>query len=155
MNAKENILSRWFYPALLLAVTLDKPLSSKTLADGLGLKVVEIEAAYRELQAQGMVKLSAHGTWQAEPVKLKITKRNWNVIQRKFLKEQISNSLAVFDQSYETTGKFYSQTLTLSKSGFNKMWETLKATMDHAADQSDLEEPEELIQLNLQFYRLV
>ncbi|MCM2280548.1 MAG: TIGR02147 family protein [Bdellovibrionaceae bacterium] len=155
LQPTKDILSRWFYPILLLHSTLEKRLTSAQLAKTLGISVSDLSAAYEDLERNELVRKGADGEWVAQHAKLKINKRTWNMMQRRFLKDQISNALKSFDASYENTGKFYSQTITFAHGSFDDVWEYIKEKMDRLADRSDAERPEELIQLNVQFYKVV
>lgn len=150
-----DVLSRWFYPILLLHSTLEKRLTPTQLAKTLGITVNELTLAYEDLEKNDLIKKDESGDWVAQHAKLKINKRAWNMMQRRFLKDQISNALKVFDASYENTGKFYSQTITFAHGSFDDIWEYIKENMDRLADRSDGERPEELIQLNVQFYKVI
>ncbi len=155
MQPAQDVLSRWFYPILLLHSTLETRMPQPQLAKSLGITVKELAAAYEDLGKNGLMRRDDRGEWVAQHVKLRINKRAWNTMQRRFLKDQIANASKIFDASYENTGKFYSQTITFARGSFEDVWEVIKERMDRLADRSDAEKPEELVQLNVQFYKVI
>lgn len=153
-RASEHVLTHWYYPAILLNASLSEPLSDCELAKALKIKAGDLEQARHELVRIELLQLR-DGKFVPRTTRLKIAKKSWSQIQKKFLKSQIQNALSTFDVSYEAHGKFYSQTITFAKGSYESVWDGLKTQMDQLADQSDAETPEEVIQLNLQFYRLL
>ena len=147
-------LANWYYPTILLNASLVEPLSDHALAKALKIQTQDVEQAKKELLRLELVEL-IDGKIYPRSTRLKIAKKSWNQIQKKFLKSQIQNALSAFDESYEARGKFYSQTVTLAKGSFESVWEDLKDQMDRLANRSDAEASEEVVQVNLQFYRLV
>lgn len=154
VQGQENILSKWYYPALLLNLTLKEPKPNGKLAKIFNISMTELTNAYQDLEKLGVIKKSQNDLWEIGPVKHKIAKRSWSLIQKRFLKEQILNAHSAFDKSYENSGKFYSQTITFSNRSFEEIWDSIKEKMDHLADRSDEEPAEEIFQLNVQFFKI-
>ena len=152
-ESPEEILTHWYYPVILLHSTLSTKLSRRRLERILGIDGAEMDDAYAELSKLGLLEKSGEN-WIATPSRIKLSKRSWNLIQRQFLKDQLRHSLKTFDQSYGLNGKFYSQTLTFSRGTFETMWQNIKDQCDEYADRADEEASDELVQMNVQFFRL-
>lgn len=154
-HESEKVLARWYYPALILHGLLDNPPDLSELSKVLKISKAELVEGIQDLQSQGLLTTVENGTLKPACTRLKVSKRNWNRTQKYFLKEQISNVLQRFDQVYDKTGKFYSQTLTIEKESFERIWGEIRSLLDEQAAYSEVEKPESMVQLNVQLYSLL
>lgn len=151
----ERILSKWFYPVLILHGLLEKNIDASALAKNLGITQEEVLQGLSDLKGQGLIEAGVDGKWKPIQTRLKVSKKNWNQVQMKFLKEHIARAGQIFDRAYGQNGKFYSQTLTIEKDSMERIWSEIRALYDRIADQSDAELPEKMIQLNVQLYSIM
>ena len=75
-----------------------------------------------------------------------------NLAIRKYLEEQIRFSLASFPKKYQKRGKFFSQTLGISKASFREYSDRVIELMKELSERSDKEDWDEVIQLNIQLF---
>ena len=73
---------------------------------------------------------------------------------KKFGSEALALSQRMLEQSYEKGAKFYSQTLTIAVDDFAYYEDCLRTLMSEMTARSDGSKAEEIVQLNMQLFRI-
>jgi uncharacterized protein (TIGR02147 family) len=151
-----DLLAQWYFPAVV--VCLDGSLAGSNHAEIVaktGLKKEQIDTVVAILRREGVLR--------EENGKLKVEyahfvahdKKLLSQANKNFQREQLRISLATLEKSYEKGPKFFSHTFTVAKGNFPAYVEKVAGFLEELAAQSNDEAPEEVLQLNLQFFRLL
>lgn len=151
----QTILAEWYYPFFL--VTLDQCLISEAsdrLTKLTRLPINEIESVTRALLEakllvieQGLYKLS-------DSHQISHDTKATSLRHRSFLGKQIELSRKMIDLEYGTGGKFYAHTFSIMIEDLKFYEDRLRDLLSEFTARSDEGPPEQIMQLNIQLFKL-
>lgn len=151
-----ELLARWYFPAVTVCLDGMSPESAAAAtAAKTGLKKEQVEEVIRLLEREGMLK-SMGGRFRVEYSHFIVhDKKSLSEANKAFIREQMQIALTVLEKNYAKGPKFFAHTFTAGKESFPNYVEKINAFVESLAAESNAESPEEVLQLNLQFFRLL
>ena len=150
-----RILSEWYSLPLLVALDgKSDRFKHEKISMMIGISVVDVKLGITQLLKEGLPE-NAEGIYR-------LTHRHSvfhdpklsNLRQKTFLEAQLMQSVEAFRTKYESGAKFSANTFTISPKRFNYFFSRIQAFCDSLVEEGDKDSPDEIVQLNFQFFRL-
>jgi uncharacterized protein (TIGR02147 family) len=151
-----DLVARWYFPAIV--VCLDgcaTQTASKVIAEKTGIDLKQIESVIALLKQRDLL-LEENGSYKVEFAHfVSHDKKGSSEASKSFLREQLNISLSTLEKNYANGPKFFSHTFTIAKSEYSNYVDSMKAFVEELSARSNEESPDEVIQLNIQIFRLL
>jgi uncharacterized protein (TIGR02147 family) len=152
-----ELLERWYYPALLVALHGCEPSRAiQRACELVGLGDADAKRAIETLVSLSVVKLESDGRYRMSDLNvLMIDKKGTKQRYQRFLKDQLALSSRKLETQYGRGAQFFSQTISIAEESWPDYVSQVQGLLDRFARQSDSEPAEKLVQLNAQLFHLV
>ncbi len=154
-KAPKELLEKWYYPAVLVALhqcPLDE--STERMLQLIGISAEEGRAAAQTLLEMGALILNEQHYQMVDANVLMVDSKKSKLKYKNFLKDQLKLSSKKLEEEYDHGAQFFSQTLSISKQSWPTYLRSVRSLMSETARQSDSDSAEQLIQLNVQLFPL-
>ncbi|MCO5143915.1 MAG: TIGR02147 family protein [Oligoflexia bacterium] len=151
-----DLLSEWYFPAVTVCLNNSKAATAiAKVKEKTGLNEAQIKLTIDILKKKNLL-LEENGIYKLEFSHfIAHDKKAISEINKKYIREQLKMSSTIFEKKYSLGPKFFCHTFTVSTDSFQKYVDYMAQFIDQITNESNTEAPDEIIQLNMQLFKLL
>ena len=151
-----NLIARWYFPAVTVVLNdCDVNEATEKVREKTGLGVREINEVIAILK-ENQVLREEDGKYKLDFSHFIVhDKKMRSEANKSYFKEQLKLSTELLEKKYSKGPKFYAHTFTITQNAFAMYADKVDTFITSLAKDSDEESPDEIVQLNMQLFKLL